>query len=566
MESMIKRIGLYFLLVSSPVQAATQPAMGNFLPLGESEARRSLQNSAREVNELMEQRRYQQLRQPKAIEEDVIPAQAALPESDRCLAIKGVYLQGITLLGMGELNKLTALPSDCITSNDINRLTHELTRLYVRQGYITARVNFVPLNADGELGINVIEGVVEKIEGGDYWVNSRLLFPDVVGKPLKLSQLDQGLDQANRLQSNQTKLDILPGRSTGGSIIRLNNTHKKPWLLTGTLDNYGQKNTGEWLVRTTASVDSPFGLSDFVSMNISSTIKDESRHHNRAYTLLYSLPYGAWTFSSFASYSEYLNYQRLPLNTVKLDGNTQQYGGRADYMFYRDQEQIDALNVQLTYKNVNNYLESSRLGISSTTLTVLELGANHLQILPRGVLSLNASVERGLSWFGADKASSHRSANYPDAQFTKAKMFATLSQRFSLWEQPYQLTHLFYGQYSRDPLPGVEWLSLTDRSAVRGFSRNTLSADNGWYLQNTLSRPMTLGNASLTPRIGVDVGRVQAHRDAVGWQSNMGLSAGVSFKYSQAVVDLDVSRGWLLSDQKSPTDPIQVLARLSYSF
>ena len=56
------------------------------------------------------------------------------------------------------------------------------------------------------------EGFIEKIEGGNRWVNSRLLFPGLEGKPLKLTELDQGLDQANRLQSNTTKLDILPGR------------------------------------------------------------------------------------------------------------------------------------------------------------------------------------------------------------------------------------------------------------------------------------------------------------------------------------------------------------------
>lgn len=85
------------------------------------------------------------------------------------------------------------------------------------------------------------EGFIEKIEGGDRWVNSRLLFPGLEGKPLKLTELDQGLDQANRLQSNTTKLDILPGRQVGGSVIRLRNQHAKPWLITAGTDNYGQK-------------------------------------------------------------------------------------------------------------------------------------------------------------------------------------------------------------------------------------------------------------------------------------------------------------------------------------
>lgn len=204
------------------------------------ESRRALQDSTREVNQLIEQRRYQQLKQQRLLAEPE-PAAPALPQSAQCLPIAGVYLQGVTLLSPADLSALSALPENCISSNDINRLTRELTRLYVQKGYITARVQIVRPNSQGELGLSVTEGFIEKIEGGDRWVNSRLLFPGLEGKPLKLTELDQGLDQANRLQSNTTKLDILPGRQVGGSVIRLRNQHAKPWLMTVGTDNYGQK-------------------------------------------------------------------------------------------------------------------------------------------------------------------------------------------------------------------------------------------------------------------------------------------------------------------------------------
>ncbi|MCK8585770.1 ShlB/FhaC/HecB family hemolysin secretion/activation protein [Yersinia ruckeri] len=561
---MIKKYAAFLLLLSAYSQGETLPNMGSFSPM--SESRRALQDSSRTVQALMEERRYQQLKKQQLLNTQVSAQHMALPVSAQCLPVSGVYLRGVTLLKNSDLESLTALPDSCISSNDINRLTNELTQLYVKKGYITARVQFIPPNQDGELGINITEGIIEKITGGDHWVNSDLLFPGLEGKPLNLSQLDQGLDQANRLQSNTTKLDILPGEKSGGSIIQLNSIHTKSWLLAANLDNYGQKSTGEWLAKTTASLDSPFGLSDFVSLNISSTLKDPQQHYSRAYTMLYSVPYGSWTFSSFASFSEYLNHQRLAINTVKLDGNTKQYGLRTDYVFYRDQDQINSLTAQLTYKNVNNYFESSKLRISSPTLTVLELGANHMQILPHGLLNLNASVEQGLTWFGADRTHNLKSSGYPNAEFTKAKVVASLSQRFKLFDNPYQLSHVFFGQHSNDPLPGVEWLSLTDRSSVRGFSRSTLSGDNGWYLQNTLSRTMPIGNSTMTPRLGADTGRVQARHSQKGWQSSAGLSTGVTFHHKQVLIDVEASRGWLLSEHQTPLDPIQVLAHFSYIF
>ena len=98
----------------------------------DGESRRALQDSTREVNQLIEQRRYQQLKQQRLLAEPE-PAAPALPQSAQCLPIAGVYLQGVTLLSPTDLSALSALPENCISSNDINRLTRELTRLYVQK-------------------------------------------------------------------------------------------------------------------------------------------------------------------------------------------------------------------------------------------------------------------------------------------------------------------------------------------------------------------------------------------------------------------------------------------------
>ena len=102
---------------------------------------------------------------------------------------------------------------------------------------------------------------------------------------------------------------------------------------------------------------------------------------------------------------------------VKLHGQTQQYGLRSDYVFYRDHDQIDSLSGQLTYKRIDNYFESVRLEVSSPTLTTAELSASRLQILPNGVFSANLSVEQGLPWLGpiATRARCTSTASSPRA-------------------------------------------------------------------------------------------------------------------------------------------------------
>lgn len=557
---MIKKITALTLFISTVLSAETlqNPHMTQDVLMGES--RRALQESMQEIDRQLENRHYQQLKK-QGLQED--PATSNPLQSSQCQPIAGIYLQGVTLLSQADLSALSALPEQCISSNDINRLTRELMHLYVKKGYITTRIQIVLPNSKGELGLRVTEGFIEKIEGGDRWVNSSLLFPGLEGKPLKLNELDQGLDQANRLQSNTTKLDILPGHQIGGSIIRLSNRRNKPWQITAGMDNYGQKSTGQWLTRATATMDSPLGLSDFISLNANSTLKSMSHRYNRAYSLLYSLPYGAFTFSGFASFSSYKNPQKLQYHEVTLHGQTQQYGLRGDYVFYRDQDQVDSLNGQLIYKSIDNYLESQHIKVSSPTLTLAELSANHLHILPYGVFSADLSVEQALPWLGA---SHNNNPELFDSQFTKSKLFVNLNQRLHLGDATYQLNNQFYGQYSRDNLPGVEWVSITDRNAVRGFSRSTLSGDNGWYLQNTLSRSFNLGATTLTPRIGADIGRILPRQNNSGWRSSAGLSTGATLRYQQALVDLEVSRGRILSNHQTPEDPVLVLTRFSYTF
>lgn len=57
---MIKKYAAFLLLLSAYSQGETLPNMGSFSPM--SESRRALQDSSRTVQALMEERRYQQLK------------------------------------------------------------------------------------------------------------------------------------------------------------------------------------------------------------------------------------------------------------------------------------------------------------------------------------------------------------------------------------------------------------------------------------------------------------------------------------------------------------------------
>ncbi|WP_145538362.1 ShlB/FhaC/HecB family hemolysin secretion/activation protein, partial [Yersinia kristensenii] len=166
----------------------------------------------------------------------------------------------------------------------------------------------------------------------------------------------------------------------------------------------------------------------------------------------------------------------------------------------------------------------------------------------------------------ADKINPGKAIRNADGRFTISNAMVNFNRNFALFNSVYQFNHVFSGQYSKNKSPGAEWINLTERSAIRGFSRGSQSAENGWYVKNTLSRYFATNNVLLIPRLGFDAGRVLKHEDKQGWQTNTGISAGITLRYQQALFDLEVSRGWWISDSNKPNEPIQLLGRIAYTF
>ncbi|WP_338126402.1 ShlB/FhaC/HecB family hemolysin secretion/activation protein [Yersinia ruckeri] len=188
------------------------------------------------------------------------------------------------------------------------------------------------------------------MDGADNRTNPHFLFPGVQGKPLRLSEIDQAIDQANRLQSNQVTLNLLPGSEQGMSIINVNNIDAKPWLLSTSVDNYGYKNVDEWQGKTSLTWDSPFKLSDLVTVNFNRTLENSKNRYKYHYTLFYSVPYGAYTFSTTLNKSQSRRYEKLKYQTIMLSNNNERYRIENKYTFHRNSQQINSANANIEHK------------------------------------------------------------------------------------------------------------------------------------------------------------------------------------------------------------------------
>lgn len=120
------------------------------------------------------------------------------------------------------------------------------------------------------------EGYIESIELADQSLPVSLggAFPHMLGQPLNLRDLEQGLDQLNRLRSIDLTADIAPGSQPGASriILRSRTAGQSRWALGLGIDNLGSASTGRDRNSVSLSVDSPLQLNDLLSLSASDTL------------------------------------------------------------------------------------------------------------------------------------------------------------------------------------------------------------------------------------------------------------------------------------------------------
>ena len=525
---------------ASSIQAADPVAPGQ-------EVLRQQQQQQRDLQQLQLEQRKRQLERGAF---GPAPATPAIPQTvtpdERCWPLSGTRIGGVTLLDSNKLNtRIKPLLAPCMGVGQINHLLATITAIYVEQGYIASRPYLLSAPAAGQsLDIMVDEGYIESIELADQSLPVSLggAFPHMLGQPLNLRDLEQGLDQLNRLRSLDLTADIAPGSQPGASRIILRSRTAGPsrWALGLGMDNLGSASTGRDRNSVSLSVDSPLQLNDLLSLSASDTLNQGDRYSRNA-SLYYAIPYGYWTYSAFASHAEYRAPFKLPSAILYSTGITDQLSLRADRVLWRDQSRQLSANLQLAHKDVDSYLENVRLGIQSPTLTVAEAGLN-LFWLDRAVWNLDFTYSQGLRWLGADDDANHAVNNLPKAQFRKYRAGLSQWRNGQFGAQAWQWQSQLNLQYSPDPLPAIEQLLGTDDSAVRGYRVSSASGASGAIWRNTLRLPLRNDwPLQITPRVALDNGWLKADHGAQS-QRLSGASVGLNLGWKNLQVDVDYQR------------------------
>lgn len=448
-----------------------------------------------------QQQRLQELQQLPG-KQLAAPELPASPE-ERCFPISHIDVQGAEHLSLSSRNELLAPYLDkCLGVSQLNALLKTITDHYLSRGYVTSRA-YLPQQdlSSGTLQVLVVEGKLEGMEGA---ANSQLsslelamVFPGQDGELLDLREIEQAIDQLNRLPSNQAQMELTPGGAVGGSAVVVKNTPHKPWRVSLSRHNDGQKSTGEQQWGLGLEWDSPLGLADQLMIRGGHDGLSDKHQTSKSTLFNYNLPWGWWNFSYSYSESDYRSLAKTDSFKFKQSGDSQSHQLRADRVIHRDDLSKTSINLGLSHLRTNNYIEGTRLDVSSNRLSELQWGINHGRRIGSGFLNIDLGVQNGIGAFDAQRDEQKRDQRgnlTPTSDYRKYSATLSFLQPFSLWGESFSFTSMATGQRSEDVLFSPQRMSLGGSSSIRGLKDQQLSGDSGGYWRNDLrwTRPVSV--------------------------------------------------------------------------
>jgi hemolysin activation/secretion protein len=431
-----------------------------------------------------------------------VPDQPGAQTDTRCFTIQTIELKGADSVSEFERGRLTQpYLGQCLGVTQLNELLKLVTSLYIEKGLVTSRA-YLPQQdlSKGHLEVLVIEGKLENINGdASSGLSERELamaFPGEEGRLINLREIEQMVEHLNRLPSNSVKMELTPAQEIGGSDVLVKNTQSKPWRGHLSRNNDGQRSTGEQQWNVGLEWDSPFGFADQLSVRGGHDAVTDREHTSRNASLAYNLPWGWWTFSYGYSATGYRSQAQASEFNFNQSGDSQIHQARAERVIYRDALSKTSLNVGLSNLRTNNYIEDSRLALSSNHITEVQYGINHGRRIGGAFFNIDLGMQQGISAFGAqdNKQIGTNQITQPDARYRKYTGTVSYLQPFKLWDESLTFTSLATEQRSEDVLFSPQRTSLGGSSSVRGYKDQFLSGDSGGYWRNELrlTRPVTL--------------------------------------------------------------------------
>jgi hemolysin activation/secretion protein len=572
---------VFFLTVCSG-SAVAQGIVNDAVRQSQSiERQQAEQNRLREEEILRKTTRAPQGARPQA------PDTVVSAPGDTCLPVKSISVSGVSIVPMTAINKTVDLwKGRCLGLAELNSVLEAITYVYIQRGYIASRA-YLPEQdlSDGSLDISVIEGRLEEVTlngkaSGDHRLHTA--FPAMVGRPANLRDIEQGLDQINRLRSSKAKIALQSGKAQGGSVLDVTVEKTRPWHVNLSSDNLGGNATGIYQSRADFGLDNVLGINDEWlfgyqrSMDRHPLFLSDDRPNSDTVTAGVSVPYGYWTFGVNGSWNAYHSTLQGPVSTIETSGGSRSISPSISRVLHRDQTSKTWMTGRLTWKETENFLLGSRIDVSSRVLSVGTVELGHSRQMLGGQASFSLGYNHGLDIFGAFDDST-APAGSPKGQFETVSATVGYFRAQEVGASTMIFNTSISGQWADDVLFGSEQMSLGGYSTVRGVREAILYSGKALLMRNELSFLLPETNDAhvnrifgrFEPYVALDLGHSASGPAGTSLGGNI-VGGAIGLRNRGGGVNFDLSYADILSMPDLPGDirPTSglVQARLSVSF
>lgn len=376
-----------------------------------------------------------------------------------------------------------------LSMRDINEMAAKISQVCKDQGYLLAKA-YVPKQdaREGILTIKIILGKSGKISSTnkspvqDFIIQNTL--EDALSQDEAISQ--SSLERAMLLIKDTPgaklpTLTIAPGSSYGSSDLSFTTESADRFEGYVMGDNYGSKYTGRARASAGASINSPFGLGDKLSLSGYQSSGADLQDGKVAYAFpLYSNGLRGELSAAKTTYELGKEYSDLDAS-----GNAKVYEGVITYPMMRTQQESYYLALRMTHKDMKDDIRSTNTSIpKKVNVAALEVtreaygtlfGFNTYSTmtgsLNYGHLEINDETQKALNEAGADTV-----GDYSKATISMMNNLA-LNEDFSLAGSLKLQKAL-----GNKNLDGSEQLSISGIDSVKVYPDSEWTADSGYEL------------------------------------------------------------------------------------
>ncbi|MEG2359980.1 ShlB/FhaC/HecB family hemolysin secretion/activation protein [Acinetobacter sp.] len=537
------------------------------------------------LNDLKQQLDTQTIIQPAS--SNLLKNQPIIVAEEPCFDIQKINMDvgdlssqaadGFYFLSKTLNKKSNAIVGQCIGTQSLQNIVKFAHNELIKKGFVTSQISVPEQDmTQGVLLLQIAPGRIDQIiQDGPgisaLQLNMALSFKE--GDILNIKKLDHALENLKKISGLDVDIRIEPASEAaadGLSNIRITTQPYRKLNASLSVDDSGNKTTGEYIGTAGLAFNNPFRLNDSLNLNFSHSLDDLHQDRNQSWFASYQLPFKTFDLSASYSRYEYDQYVAGYEKPILYSGESRQANLTLSKMLMRGTQYKTSVYGKAYQKQNRNFIEDIEISVQRRQTAGWHAGLQHKHYLGNALVDLNLDYRRGAGAFNAMPAPEEEITDIygsplPAEGYARAPLWSAdirINYPFAFLNQAAQYRVNWKGQYAPKVLVPQDRFYIGGRYSVRGFDGEImLSGDNGHFLQQEISV-----NTPLNTQIyaGVDQGWVGGEHSIAGQRYLAGGVVGIRSWFQGIYLDAFAGHG--LAAPKSLKRDLVTGFSLSYSY